>query len=258
MRGAFHIATIRGIDIGVHYSWLLVFFLIAWTLAVGLFPQQFPGLGAAAYWAMGFVASLLLFGSVLVHELAHSFMAQSRGLAVRSITLFIFGGISNIGGEPARAGDELAISIVGPVSSMVLGGLFWALWLAVGDGVGPIEGVLLYLATVNILLALFNMIPGFPLDGGRVLRAAVWWFTGSLRTATRVAVGAGHAVAFLLIFGGLFVAFSGALISGIWLILIGWFLNNAAEASGRQTEEMEMCKGGFERCPWSKMADWRE
>lgn len=243
MRSSFHIATIRGIDIGVHYSWLLVFFLIAWTLAVGLFPQQFPGLGVAAYWAMGFVASLLLFGSVLVHELAHSFMAQSMGLTVRSITLFIFGGISNIGGEPTRATDELAIAIVGPASSMVLGGLFWALWLAVGNGMGPVGGVLLYLATVNILLALFNMIPGFPLDGGRVLRAAVWWFTGSLRTATRVAVGAGHAVAFLLIFGGLLIAFSGALISGIWLILIGWFLNNAAEASGRQTEEMEMFRG---------------
>lgn len=243
MRSSFHIATIRGIDIGVHYSWLLVFFLIAWTLAVGLFPQQFPGLGVAAYWAMGFVASLLLFGSVLVHELAHSFMAQSMGLTVRSITLFIFGGISNIGGEPTRATDELAIAIVGPASSMVLGGLFWALWLAVGNGMGPVGGVLLYLATVNILLALFNMIPGFPLDGGRVLRAAVWWFTGSLRTATRVAVGAGHAVAFLLIFGGLLIAFSGALISGIWLILIGWFLNNAAEASGRQTEEMEIFRG---------------
>ncbi|MHB0868287.1 MAG: CBS domain-containing protein [Chloroflexota bacterium] len=243
MRSSVRIATISGIDIGVHYSWILVFLIVAWTLAVGFFPFQFPGLGATVYWVMGFLASLLLFVSVLIHELAHSFVAQARGLRVSSITLFIFGGVSNITGEPTSAGDELLISIVGPISSLVLAGLFWGIWVAIGDGTGPLEGVLLYLAGINVLLAVFNLIPGFPLDGGRVFRAIVWWVTGSFQTATRVAVAAGHVVAFIFILGGLFIAFSGAFLSGIWLILIGWFLNNAAEASGRQTREMEWFRG---------------
>ncbi len=243
MRSSIRIATVNGIEIGVHYSWILVFLIVAWTLAVGFFPFQFPGFGATVYWGMGFLASLLLFVSVLIHELAHSFVAQARGLRVTSITLFIFGGVSNITGEPTSARDELLISIVGPVSSLVLAGLFWGIWVAIGDGTGPLEGVLAYLAGINVLLAVFNLIPGFPLDGGRVFRAIVWWATGSFQTATRVAVAAGHVVAFIFILGGLFLAFSGAFLSGIWLILIGWFLNNAAEASGRQTQEMEWFRG---------------
>lgn len=243
MRGSVHIATIGGIDVGIHYSWVLIFLIVAWTLAIGLFPEQVPGLGAGTYWVMGFAASLLLFVSVLIHELAHSFVAKARGLRVSSITLFIFGGVSNISSEPTSARDELLISIVGPLSSIVLGVVFWGIWLGVGVRGGPIDAVLLYLAAINILLAVFNLVPGFPLDGGRVLRAVVWWITNSFHTATRIAVGAGHTVAFVFILGGLFLAFSGAFLSGIWLILIGWFLNSAAEASGRQSQEMEWFRG---------------
>lgn len=243
VRSSVRIATVNGIEIGVHYSWILVFLLVAWTLAVGFFPFQFPGFDPVVYWSMGFAASLLLFVSVLVHELAHSFVAQARGLRVSSITLFIFGGVSNITGEPTSAWDELLISIVGPISSLVLGGALWTVWIAIGAGAGPLEGVLGYLAGINVLLAVFNLIPGFPLDGGRVLRAVVWGITGNFATATRVAVASGHIVAFIFILGGLFIAFAGAFLSGLWLILIGWFLNNAAEAAGRQTVEMEWLRG---------------
>ena len=243
LRNSIRLATIGDIEIGIHYSWILIFLLVAWSLAVGVFPLQYPGLSAGIYWAMGFAASLLLFASVLIHELAHSFVAEARGLRVTSITLFLFGGVSNISGEPTTARDELLISIVGPLSSFVLGGIFYGIWVAIGAGTGPTEGVLVYLAFINVLLAVFNLIPGFPLDGGRVLRAIVWWITDNFQKATRVAVTSGHIVAFLFILAGLFLAFSGAILSGIWLILIGWFLNSAAEAAGRQTQETELFRG---------------
>ncbi len=243
MRGSFRVATIRGIEIGIHYSWVLVFVLVAWTLAVGLFPLQYPGLDIGVYWAMGFIASLVLFVSVLIHELAHSFVAQGRGLKVNSITLFVFGGVSDIGGEPTNAPDELLIAAVGPLSSLALGGIFWGVWLATGAGGGAVGGVLYYLAFINVLLAIFNLIPGFPLDGGRVFRAIIWWATGNFQRATRIAVGAGHVVAFLFVIGGIFLIFTGGFLSGIWLILIGWFLNSAAEASGRETRQAEWFQG---------------
>ena len=243
MRSSFTIGWVGDIEVGVHYSWFLVFILVAWTLAAGLFPFQLPGLGAGVYWAMGIASSLLLFVSVLIHELAHSLVAEARGLRVRSIILFIFGGVSNISGEPGSAPDELLIAAVGPISSLVMGGVFWLIWFGTGGGVGPISTVLLYLAGINVLLAVFNLIPGFPLDGGRVLRAIVWWVSGSMLTATRIAVAAGHVVAFVFILGGLFIVFAGAFLSGIWLMIIGWFLNGAAEASGREAEESERLRG---------------
>ncbi len=243
LRSSVRIATIRGIEIGVHYSWVLVFVAVAWTLAVGLFPFQYPGLGTAIYWGMGFIASLLLFVSVLIHELAHSFVAQARGLQVSNITLFVFGGVSNISGEPTNAPDELLISIVGPVSSLVLAGIFWGISFGVPNDLAAVQGVIVYLAFINALLAAFNLIPGFPLDGGRVFRAIIWWATNNFQRATRVAVGAGHLVAFIFILGGIFFIFAGAFLSGIWLILIGWFLNSAAEASGRETQQADWFRG---------------
>ena len=243
LRGSVRIATIRGIEIGVHYSWVLVFLLVAWTLAVGLFPFQYPGLSTGIYWAMGFVASFLLFVSVLIHELAHSFVAQARGLGVNSITLFIFGGVSNIAREPSNAPDELLISAVGPISSVVLGAVFYGIWIGLGDGGGAVAGVAFYLAFINVLLAVFNLIPGFPLDGGRVFRAIIWWATGSFRTATRIAVTAGQAVAFLFVIAGIFIVFTGAFLSGIWLVLIGWFLYSAAGASARETQREAWLQG---------------
>lgn len=234
MESSFRLGRIRGIDIGVHYTWLVVFVLVTVSLAVGFFPQTFPALSRTMDWLLGVLASLLLFVSVLVHELSHSVVAQSRGLQVRSITLFIFGGVSNIEGEPRSAGDELLIAGAGPLSSLALGVLFGALVLALAGASLALTALLSYLALVNVLLAIFNLIPGFPLDGGRVFRAAAWAVTGSYFRATQIATALGQGIAYLFIFGGLLLAFSGAFISGIWIAFIGWFLSNAAEAARRQ------------------------
>jgi Zn-dependent protease/CBS domain-containing protein len=239
VRGSLRVARIGDIDIGVHYSWLLVFLLVAWTLAEGVFPQQLPDLATRTYWIMGVVSSLLLFVSVLVHELAHSLVAESRGLRVRDITIFVFGGVSNIREEPRSAADELVIAAVGPIASLGLAAVFWAIsqTTALPD---PANGVVGYLAGVNLILGVFNLIPGFPLDGGRVFRALVWGGSHDMATATRIAVGVGRGVSLLFVLAGLlFVVVFGAFISGIWLVFIGWFLNNAAEANGQQAEAME-------------------
>lgn len=243
MNGSLRIGKLRGIEISINYTWLIAFGLISWSLAVGFFPMQFPGWQPATYWTVGVISSLLLFASVLAHELTHSFVAQSLGMRVQSINLFIFGGVSNIVGEAQRAKDELYISIVGPLSSLVLAALFGIAFLFLRGISEQLAAVLLYLGLVNALLALFNLIPGFPLDGGRVLRAIVWGVTHSFRRATRIAAGLGKAIAYLFIFGGLYLAFSGSFLSGIWLAFIGWFLSEAADASYRQMTMQELLRG---------------
>jgi Zn-dependent protease/CBS domain-containing protein len=237
------LGSIRGIQIGVHYSWLLVFALVSWSLAVGFFPQQLPELAPTTYWIMGVVAALLLFASVLIHELAHSFVAQAKGLMVKSIILFVFGGVANIDGEPKKAGDEFLIAAVGPLASFGLAAMFLVILQFGGIPAGPVAAVVSYLAVVNALLAVFNLIPGFPLDGGRVLRSVIWGATQNFRRASQIAAGAGQIVAFLFIFGGIFMAIQGAVIAGIWLAFIGWFLNNAAAASGQHAQQSEMLRG---------------
>lgn len=243
MRSSFRLGNIFGIDIGIHYTWLIVFALVTWSLAVGFFPEQFPGWSTGTYWAVGALAALLLFGSVLVHELAHSLVAKSEGMPVANITLFIFGGVSNIQREATSPRDEFLMAFVGPLSSIVIGVVMGGLWLAVGSINEQLQAVLLYLAVINLLLALFNLLPAFPLDGGRVLRAGIWWATGSLRRATQVAASVGQGFGYLLIFGGLLWAFTGNIISGLWLIFIGWFLNNAAESSYRQLLIHDILRG---------------
>jgi Zn-dependent protease/CBS domain-containing protein len=227
------LGSIAGIEIGVNYTWLIVFGLITWSLATTL-PTLFPGWTIATYWLVGAISAFLLFGSVLVHELAHSLVAKSRGIRVKSITLFIFGGVSNFAGEPRRASDEFYTSIVGPLTSLALGGLFWVL-LQLLRGISPqLTATLLYLAIVNVALALFNLIPAFPLDGGRVFRSIAWGLLHNLHRATRIATSLGVAFSYLFILAGLFMAFTGDFLGGIWLVFIGWFLNSAAEASYQQ------------------------
>ena len=191
-----------GIDIRAHYTWLFAFVLIAWSLAQGYFPGAIAGLGDATYWILGVASALLLFGSVLLHELGHSVLASARGLRVESITLFIFGGVSNITKEPTTARDEFLIAAIGPVVSLVLAGLFWLVGQVVNAGT-PIGALVGYLAFTNLLLALFNIVPGFPLDGGRVLRSILWGTTGSLPRATQIASYVGQAFAFVLIAWGI-------------------------------------------------------
>src|SRR6266496_257782 len=202
VKSSFRIGRVAGIAIGIHYTWLFAFLLITWSLAVGYFPAVVVGVSAGTHWLLGAIAALLLFGSVLLHELSHSLVARGRGLKVDSITLFIFGGVSNLSTEATSPGDEFLVAMVGPLSSFVLAGVFWLLGQSLSPS-SPIGAVLGYLAFVNLLLGGFNLVPGFPLDGGRVLRSLVWAATGNMRRATLVASYAGQAVGWLLIISGL-------------------------------------------------------
>lgn len=230
MRSSLQLGQLAGISIGIHYTWVFAFVLIAWSLATGYFPTIVTNAGAAVYWTLGVVAALLLFASVLVHELSHSLVARSRGLKVDSITLFIFGGVSNLTTEATTPGDEFFVAIVGPVSSIVLAGICWAVGQTL-PGASPVGALVGYLAFINLLLGGFNLVPGFPLDGGRVLRAVVWGTTGNLQRATQVASYAGQAVGWLLIVWGFARLLSGDLLGGVWTAFIGWFLNSSADST---------------------------
>lgn len=234
MKGAYKLVTIAGIEIGVHYTWLFAFALFTWTLAMSWFPSDYPDWHPATYWVTAAVATLVLFGSVLVHELAHSIVAITLGMPVHGITLFIFGGVSNIGGDSRSARDEFLIAVVGPVSSITLSVIgILALRGGVGGDDTPVEGVLIYFALANMLVGIFNLLPGFPLDGGRVLRAIIWAFTGNVTRATRVAAGVGIGFGWLLVGAGAITAISGDLLSGLWMAFIGWYLKDSAIAVRR-------------------------
>src|SRR6266576_5001552 len=198
MQGSFRIGTVAGIEVRVHYSWLLAFVFIAWSLAVGYFPSTNDTLSRRTDWVLGVIAALLLFASVLIHELGHSFVARSRGLRVKNITLFIFGGVSSIETEPDNPKDEFLVAVVGPLISLLLAALFWLIGLYVTPD-SATAALIDYLVLANLGLGLFNLVPGFPLDGGRVLRSIVWAVTGDARRATRVASYVGQAVAFAII-----------------------------------------------------------
>lgn len=250
MKGAIRLGSIRGIEIGFHYNWLLIFFLVAWSLAMSYFPQAYPGWTRLVYWTTGVIASLLLFVSVLLHELAHSFVAQARGLPVRSITLFIFGGVSNIVREAEKPKTEFAMAVVGPLTSLVIAGVFYGIFLIVPNKLGPLAALLSYLALINASLAIFNLIPGFPLDGGRVLRSILWGATGNLVKATNIAGRVGLVFGWGLIAFGLGSMFGISLfgirlgfLGGLWMAFIGWFLSSAAESSRQETTVQEYLKG---------------
>lgn len=236
MDGALRLFRISGIDVQVHSTWLIAFFLITFSLSRSVFPEAYPDWQPALYWFTGAMSAILLFVSVLLHELAHSFMAKARGLPVNGITLFIFGGVSSIPADAEEAGDEFAIAIVGPATSLVLAGAFWLLGGVLAGGArepGPLLALVDYLTVINIALAVFNLVPGFPLDGGRVLRAFLWGIGHHYVQATVIATTVGQLVAFLLIGYGAVQIFSGNILGGLWMGLIGWFLNGAAETSRR-------------------------
>jgi Zn-dependent protease/predicted transcriptional regulator len=231
----FRLGSIFGVTIAVHFTWFVIFALITFSMA-GTFAASFPGLPPAAHFLIGVAASLLFFGSVLFHEMAHSLMAIRSGKPVRSITLFIFGGVSEIGKEAARPGEEIRIALVGPLSSYFLAVVFGGLWLLSRRRAPVIGEVSQWLATVNVILGTFNLLPGIPLDGGRVLRGIAWSVTGDKDRATRVAAGAGRTIGYMMIIGGVFVAFRlNHLFNGVWLGFLGWFLVHAAEMEWRRT-----------------------
>lgn len=233
MRGSITLGKILGIPIRLHSSWFLVAALVTWSLAGGYFPQEYPGWATTTYWVVGAVTAIFFFGSVLLHELGHSVLALREKVPVRSITLFIFGGVAQISREPPTAGAEFRIAIAGPITSLLLAGIAGLARLAMpGDAV--LVAPAAYLARINLGLALFNMIPGFPLDGGRVLRSVLWGFGTNFRKATLWASRVGRAVAFLFILLGVGQIFLGGFLNGLWIAFIGWFLNNAAESSYQQ------------------------
>ncbi len=233
---SFQVARIRGIAIEIHPSWLLILGLVTWTLADSLFPDQYPGWNTATYWVIGLIAALLLFATVLVHELAHSFVATRRGLPVPRITLFIFGGVSQMARQPRTAGEEFAIAAAGPATSVVIGMVMLAAALGLHGVNEQAEAIASYLAVVNGLLAFFNLLPGFPLDGGRVLRSLAWRRTKSFRRATQVAAGVGETFGYALMAGGVVLMLSGLAIDGLWFLFIGWFLLSAAKGESQNLQ----------------------
>ncbi len=234
-----------GFKVQIDASWLIIAVLVTWSLTIGVFPAYFEGLSAATYVAMGVAGAVGLFSSIIFHELSHSLIARRFGLEMRGITLFVFGGVAEMDDEPPSAVAELAMALAGPAASVVAGGLLYGLHL-LGEGAGwPVQvtGVLFYVGLINIVLAAFNMIPAFPLDGGRVLRALLWQWRGNLRWATRVASIGGSAFGVLLIALGLLNVIRGAFVSGLWLAVIGLFVRSASQASYRQVVTRELLQG---------------
>jgi Zn-dependent protease len=235
LRGGIPIGKAFGISLKLHYSWFIIFALVTWALAAGYFPSAYPTWSVATRIAAGMITSVLFFGSVLVHELMHSIVSQRQGIPVRSITLFIFGGVSQITSEPKQPRDEFNMAIAGPLSSLVIGGILFGIyfgWRHVDTfAVQFITAIAYWLGYINLVLGIFNLIPGFPLDGGRVFRSLLWWRSGNLKSATRTASNIGRVVGFLFIFGGVWLIFTGNWVNGIWLALIGWFLESAATGS---------------------------
>ncbi len=234
-----------GIPLRLDYSWFLIFILITVMLSYFYFPDSFPLWHPAYYWIVGIATSILFFASVLAHELAHSLVSIRGGIPVKSITLFIFGGVAHVVKEASRASIELRMAAAGPLSSLVLAAIFYGIaWLS-SDFNEYLAALTSWLAYINGVLAVFNMIPGFPLDGGRVLRSIVWLATGDYMRATRIATMAGYGVSYLFIAGGIFMTFflKGGWFNGLWFIFLGWFLNSAVRSTYRETSLRESLKG---------------
>jgi Zn-dependent protease/CBS domain-containing protein len=246
-RGGIPIGKVFGISLRLHYSWFLIFVLVTWALAAAYFPTTYPTWSLWLKIGAGIITSILFFGSVLFHELMHSVVAIREGIKIQAITLFFLGGVSQMSGEPKTAGDEFRMAAAGPFSSLVLGGLFLGIYYAlrgvISEAAQFTAAISFYLGLINILLGVFNLIPGFPLDGGRVLRSLIWWRSRNLQKATKIASNIGRIVGFLFILGGIWLAFTGNFFNGLWLVLIGWFLESAASGSYRQMLLQDMLKG---------------
>ena len=236
------LGRILGIPIGLDYSWFLIFVLITWTMAVGYYPAEFKNWPTAQYWIVGAVTAIMLFVSVLLHELGHSVVAMHYKIPVRSITLYIFGGISQIGTEPIRAAAQFWISIAGPAVSFALA-VFFFLLQPVFTNVVPLLALAKYLVYINIVIGLFNLIPGFPLDGGGVFLAVVWAITHNRRRATLIAANLGRFIAYLFIFFGVWQMIGGNFMNGMWIAFIGWFLESAARGQVQQLTLHDMLAG---------------
>lgn len=247
MKAQIKLGRIFGIEIGLHYSWLIIALLIAMSLA-GHFREHNPEWGDGVSWALAIVTALLFFAGIVLHELSHAMVAKSRGLPVRSITLFALGGVAQIEKEAEDAKTEFWMGIIGPITSLAIGAICLAIAYALGWAppdfpARPLPAMLMWLGYINIMLGVFNMIPGFPLDGGRVLRAIVWWITGDAKRATIIAARIGQFIAFSMIVLGIWRFFNGAGLGGLWIAFIGWFLLSASRESYAQVAIAEGLRG---------------
>lgn len=238
----FQLGRIAGIRIGINWSWLIVFALIVWSLAAAVFPSQNPGLSDAEYVAMAVAAALLFFASLLLHELGHALQAKRDGLEIEGINLWLFGGVAQFKGGFPSAGAEFRIAIAGPLVSLVLGVLF-VLVAALAGLPNAVDGVVAWLGFTNLILLAFNLLPALPLDGGRVLRSALWYFRGDLPWATWLASAVGRGFGFLFIGLGLFMLIAEGTFSGAWLAFIGWFLLQAATGEARYVATKQALDG---------------
>ena len=230
----FHLFTVYGFKIRLDASWFVLAVLVTWSLATSFFPVVMPNLGGPVYWMLGVGGAVGLFASIVVHELSHAVVARRNAIPMRGITLFIFGGVAEMDAEPPSAGAEFRMAAAGPIASFAIGGGL-LLVRALVPLPAPLVALIGYLATINVVLAIFNLVPAFPLDGGRILRAALWHRWGNLRRATRAASGVGNAFGLLLILGGIYLVIGeGEFIGGMWLALIGLFVRNAATSSYQQ------------------------
>ena len=247
------IFTIKKIPIKLHFTLIIVFFLISWTLATGFMPHYYPNLTTSQYWIMGIIGAIVLFVSILLHELSHSLLSIRYGIHVNQIILFIFGGISDIKDETKEFKKEFKIALVGPLTSYALSGLFWILFILVsflndnqqniGNSLSSVEGILLYSSMVNLIIGSFNLIPAFPLDGGRMLRAGLTKWKNDFDLATGIASKIGIAISFGIIGLGFIAIVKGSFLSGFWLIIIGWFINSGAQTYLDQNELSTRVKG---------------
>jgi Zn-dependent protease/CBS domain-containing protein len=235
MNSTVRLGRIGGVEIGAHWSWLLVFALIVWSLASGVFPETNPGLSDGAYLAMAIVAAVLFFASLLLHELGHAMQARRDGVAIGGITLWVFGGVAQLRGQPRSPGAELRIALAGPAVSLALGAIFLLVALALPLP-SRVDGVLFWLGQINLYLLVFNLLPALPLDGGRVLHALLWRSRNDYLSATRTAGALGRRFGQLLIAGGLLLVIFVGDFGGVWLAFIGWFLVGAAEAELQSAE----------------------
>lgn len=234
MGSSIKLGRIFGVDVGFHWSWIFIFLIVTWSFATGVLDETYPGWTDGQRWAGAVVVAAIFFLSVLAHELSHALVSNKLGLPVRSITLFVFGGVANLTREPDAAKDEFRIAIVGPATSLSIGALFaiaWAILRPLNDG---LAGICAYLAVINVSLALFNMLPGFPLDGGRVFRSAVWGRNRDRLQATRMASKVGEWIAYGIMGIGILEILLTGTLGGVWFLFIGFFLRNAAVASYEQ------------------------
>ncbi|MFH1683047.1 MAG: site-2 protease family protein, partial [Candidatus Woesearchaeota archaeon] len=248
MRGSTKLFRIFGIDIKIHFSWWFVFALLSWSLSSAFFPHFYPDLGTREYWVMGIASALLLFVSVLLHELSHSLVAKSKKIKVESITLFFFGGVAGITDEEMKPMDELQMALAGPIFSLALAGIFFLIFRYNGNVL--FTGIMFYLYQLNLILAIFNLVPGYPLDGGRALRAILHAYYKDLKKATRIAAKGGKFFAGFLIFMGIFSLVTGTA-NGLWFILLGGFLWFIAGMSYEQV----VVKDGLSKVSLKEVSD---